>query len=282
VRQGTGLSATSGAVTLNLVAEGMDLASSVLDTSTGGLVNIVADTAANATVDSDVTAQLGSSGSQIIASALVHAVASGITDGDATTRSGGGGLINVSVFGATVDTSPEISVSVGAGADITAPTVTIEAKHNTTPPVYSDGTFNAASPTAVDISNGITGNKITFAAAHGLSTGQVVTYQTLGGTAIGGLTNGRRYSVIVPVGTGVDSTRSIQLGTIFDASYVDPLTDEVVFAGTTACRPATRSTTSRHQAAPRTPACRRGRATPSTASTTSASSSARLAWPRRR
>src|SRR6185295_13898493 len=84
---------------------------------------------------------------------------------------------------------------------------------------------------AVDISNGITGNKITFAAPHGLSTGQVVTYQTLGGTAIGGLTNGRRYSVVVPVGTGVDSTRSIQLGTIFDASYVDPLTDEVVFAG---------------------------------------------------
>src|SRR5262249_8437261 len=63
------------------------------------------------------------------------------------------------------------------------------------------------------------------------NTGQVVTYQSQGGTPIGGLTDGHKYAVIVPVGPGIDSARSLQLGTIFDGATVDTSRDELKFAG---------------------------------------------------
>src|SRR6266566_3993925 len=229
VRQGTGLSATTGANTVEISAQGYDLATSVFDTATGGVINVGHDTASHARVGPTIEGQLGDSGSQIIASSTVHVVAASITDADATTRSASGGAINIQNFGATAHTEPHINVSVGADADITAPTVTIEATHNTTPPQFSDGTFTAGSGT-VDTSNGITGNSITFAADHGLNTGQFVTYLQQSGGLIGGLQNGRRYGVIVPVGTGHD-TRTLQLGTAFAGASVDQTTDTIVFGG---------------------------------------------------
>ena len=196
--------------TVVVSSQGSDLATSVPDTASGGAININDETNSSANVTSTVTAQIGQSGSVVIATALVDVVAAGITDADATTRSGSGGAINVNDFEATVNSTPNINVSVGAGASITASTVTIRATHNTTPPTYSNGVF-----TGVDASDGITGNTITFSAEHGLNTGQFVTYQHTGSPGTFGLESGRRYGVIIPVGTGIESDKSLQLGTAF-------------------------------------------------------------------
>ena len=176
-------SATTGANSVEVSSQGYDLATSVFDTTTGGAINIGASTASNATVASAVSAHIGTAGSVLIATTTVHVIAASITDADATTRSASGGAINVQSFGATVHTTPHVDVGVGAGASITAATVTIEATHNTTPPVYSNGLFTV--PTAVTSSDGLTGNRITFTDAHGLNTGQFVTYQRLGGGGFG-------------------------------------------------------------------------------------------------
>src|SRR6185503_8830919 len=141
VRQGTGSSATAGANTVEVSSQGYDLATSVFDTTTGGAINIGLSTASHATVGSQVGAQIGTSGSVVLVTAAVRVTAASITDADAATRSASGGAINVQSFGATVHDSPNIAVSAGGGASITAGTVTIEATHNTTPPVYSDGVF---------------------------------------------------------------------------------------------------------------------------------------------
>ena len=154
----------------------------------------------------------------------------GSTDADASTRSASGGAINVATFNASVDTNPSISVSVGDSAHVTAGTITVDATHNTTTPEYSDGSFHGT--TGVDTGDGASGNRITFSLAHGLSSGQLITYENNGTTSIGGLTDGRSYSVLVPVAdTGVDPSRSLQLGSVFDGSAVDSATDEIRFAG---------------------------------------------------
>src|SRR5262249_10614682 len=78
----------------------------------------------------------------------------------------------------------------------------------------------------VDGSDGFGGNKITFSADHGLGTGQIVTFQANGGS-VPGLTDGRTYVVIVPVG----STTSVQLGAGLDGAAVDAATHELTFKG---------------------------------------------------
>ncbi len=215
-----------GAVTIGVVSDGFDLSTAVLDTSTGGLVDIQANTGSHATTNSTVSAQLGddAGGSVVNASNDITLRAGSITDADATTRSASGGGINVHVYSANADTTPHIDVKVGAGTSVTAPTVTVDAEHDTTPPTYSDGTFDAG--TQVDGSDGFSGNKITFTADHGLGTGQIVTY-VANASSVGGLVDGRKYVVIVPAG----STKSLQLGAVFDGATIDPLTDEITFKG---------------------------------------------------
>ena len=135
-----------GAVTIGVVSDGFDLSTAVLDTSTGGLVDIQANTGSHATTNSTVSAQLGddAGGSVVNASNDITLRAGSITDADATTRSASGGGINMHVYSANADTTPHIDVKVGAGTNVTAPTVTVDAEHDTTPPTYSDGIFNAA------------------------------------------------------------------------------------------------------------------------------------------
>src|SRR5262249_2336767 len=105
--------------------------------------------------------------------------------------------------------------------------------HDTSPPSYSDGTFDPVSN--VNGSNGFTENTITFAAPHGLGTGQLVTYHQLGGSSIG-LTDGRTYAVIVPLGgvagaSVAPSPTSFQLGAGLGGPQVAPLPDAITFPG---------------------------------------------------
>ena len=93
---------------------------------------------------SSARTQARRTGSVVMASNDIKVRAGSITDADATTRSASGGGINMHVYSANADTTPRIDVTVGAGAQVSAPTVTVDAQHDTTPPTYSDGFFNAA------------------------------------------------------------------------------------------------------------------------------------------
>ena len=229
-----GVGTGPGAARVDVVAEGTEFASSSLDASSGGAINIATASDATATVgqstpdpnNPNVSAQLGGSSSVIVASGVVSVLATANTDADASTRAGGGGAVSVSTFRATASATPNVATSVGASANITARTITVAAAHNVAPPEYSDGTFNAA--TAVNAAT----NSITFTAEHGLSAGQVVTYHSNGNASIGGLTDGRSYSVVVPIaGPGVDPLFTLQLGSAFTGAMVDAATDEIRFGG---------------------------------------------------
>ncbi|HYU83298.1 MAG TPA: hypothetical protein VEK80_00720, partial [Kribbellaceae bacterium] len=116
-----------------------------------------------------------------------------------------------------------IRTLVAAGARLEAGgLIEISAAHNRVPD-RSDGTFDGS--TGVDTGDGPGGNSVTFALAHGLSTGNVVSYDSRGLAPVGGLESGRQYGVIVPAG----NTVTVQLGAAFDGASVDPLTDTITF-----------------------------------------------------
>ena len=96
--------------------------------------------------------------------------------------------------------------------------ITLVAHQNTESPVVEPGKeFDAV--TGVDPGT----ETITLSADHGLADGATITYQTRGGTPVGGLTNGGRYNVLVV------SPNSLQLGSSFDAAQVDADTDTIFF-----------------------------------------------------
>ena len=229
VRHEVGGVTTAGADALEVIAEGTDLATAALDSSSGGVITVAVSNS-RAESKGNVTAQLGAGTSEIIATTTALVRAEGTTDADASTRSSGGGLVSVSNFNATVDTNPTIAVSVGDRARITAETITVDARHDIASIEYSDGTFNGQ--TSVDTADSPGGNRITFTLPHGLSSGQLITYRTNGTATIGGLTDGRSYGVVVPAaGLGSDPSRSLQFGNAFDGAIVDGATDEFRFRG---------------------------------------------------
>ena len=102
--------------------------------------------------------------------------------------------------------------------------VSITASHGEEPPVFSDGTFDGFSD--VDPNT----ETVTFSDAHGLLTGDTVTYnQNTAGSALIGLVDGRDYNVIV---SGVNA---LQFGVQFDSAdssnvpFVDIERDEIAF-----------------------------------------------------
>jgi hypothetical protein len=145
-----------------------------------------------------------------------------MTDADSTTKSTGGGGIAINEYTAEASADPTVETTVGENTYLkTDGLISISAEHNKAQEEMSDGTFNAG--TGVSDS----ANTITFSLPHGLFTNGVVTYQDLNGTAVGGLTDGRTYTVIVPSG----SDNQIQIGAAFLASSdsVDLTTDTIRF-----------------------------------------------------
>ncbi|HZM79421.1 MAG TPA: hypothetical protein VFC19_27135, partial [Candidatus Limnocylindrales bacterium] len=155
----------------------------------------------------------------------ISAKADATTDADSRADSDGGGLLQINNFRSNASTAARVEVTVATGSRLEAgDLIEISATHNRTPVPGSQGTFDGA--TGVDPSNGPTGNSITFAVAHGLTTGAVVTYDSHTQQPVGGLANGREYGVIVPAG----STVTVQLGAAFNGASVDPATDTITFA----------------------------------------------------
>ncbi|MEY2513193.1 MAG: mucin9, partial [bacterium] len=211
------------ALSVNVVAQSDDRADAGLRSSTGGIFAIDHATS-SASVGSQVVTTLGGPGSVIVAANDIAAKALATTDADSASRSTGGGAINIRLLTASASTAPLVTTTVGAAARIEAGgEIEISAAHNRLTAPVSDGTFNAGS--GVDTSNAVGGNAISFSLPHGLSTGDVVTYDARGNTAVGGLASGRQYGIIVPTG----STTVVQLGGLFDGAIVDTASDEIVF-----------------------------------------------------
>ena len=216
----------AGARTLSVLAEGEGIAVSNLDTKAGGFIQVTASSTARAISRPVVRTTIGSGGATIRTGGDLDVKAAGITDADSSAVTGSGGFVNVQSFSASASTQPNVGVTVNADARLSSgATITIEAVHNQSPPPQSDGTFSA--PGAVDTSNASTGNKITFSLPHGLGSGDVVTYNAQlnlpGNAAIGGLTDGRQYPVIVT------SPTALQFGAAFTSAQVDTTTDAVRF-----------------------------------------------------
>ena len=216
----------AGARELSVLAEGEGIATSNLDTRGGGFIQVTASSTARAVSKPTVRTTIGSNGATIRTTGNVDIKAAGITDADASAVTVSGGFVNVQSFSANAATQPNVAVNVNADARLSSgATITLSAVHNESPPPQSDGTFTA--PGAVDTSNGASGNKVTFSLPHGLASGDVVTYNAQlnlsGNTAIGGLTDGRQYAVIVT------SPTALQFGAAFASAQVDTTTDSVRF-----------------------------------------------------
>jgi len=214
---------TAGALSITVLAQAEDLATSKMSNAGGGAISIAnSNSTANGTPTVGVS--LGTNGSVVIATNNVNAQAVESYDADSSTSSATGGALNVAGFTANANISPTATATVVGGAHITSLTgsISIDASANPPLPEASDGHFNAG--TGVDDST----NTITFTCngtpcAHNATTGDAVTYQTLGQAQIPGLANGRTYSVIV---TGPNS---VQLGGTFTSNDVNTALDVIDF-----------------------------------------------------
>ena len=211
-----GVTSTTGAATLTLLAQSNDLAEAGIKNIGGGLIEIASSSStAHGTPTVGVT--LGGPSSVIRVSGAISAKAVSSYDADASTYSATGGALNVSSFNATAWMKPTSTALITGGASIVAGGLVISAQANPPLPPASDGTFDAVG--GVDG----TAHTITFGANHNSNTGDTVTYNTLGQPTISGLTPGRTYSIIV-----IDAT-SVQLGVVFSDSNVDTVLDTINF-----------------------------------------------------
>ena len=177
-----------------------------------------------------VTANLTAGGVEIEAISLR-------AEGNATAKSFGGGGIDVGVIFATVTASPTVDAYIGTGSDVTATgniTILADARSQKTSSVPLNDNFtptNDVSPSA---------DTITFT-AHNLSTGDRVTYDRNGNTAIGTADGGtlsamREYSVVkvddnkIRLGAGFGAGAASTGGLFNTASGVDAARDVVRFA----------------------------------------------------
>jgi hypothetical protein len=201
------------------------------DATTGSMSSVELGCSSTAGLPSSCT-----SGTSVIS------VVNGITetasdDSDSVSQndSNTGGAINVNNDTAEVNNNPTVDADVSSSTVIAAGgDVTVSALQNTTQPGASNGTFDAAT----DVNSQT--QTITFSGFDGLVTGDSVTYQSNGSQAVGNLTSGDSYDVIVVPG----SSDAIQLGATFEGvavtssgacptgytSCVDTADSEIVFS----------------------------------------------------
>ena len=215
-----GASATDpGAAGLTVQAIGTDASQATVDSGQGGAITVTASTA-HATTNSTANGTFGNGSSIIVVSGNIHFGVEDDVDADSSSHGDSGGLVKISSFHSHADMTSVVTLNVGAGAQITAGgSIDINATNNKPPDPISDGTFDANT----QVNPGA--NMISFTFRHALTTGDIVTYDDRGNPAVGGLTNGNKYAVIVPAG----NLFSIQLGSTFSSALVDPATDTIAF-----------------------------------------------------
>ncbi len=210
----TGPGGTPGAINVRVTADGYDATTAGAESFAIGLVSIgfstvIADTAPTVTARGGGTIRAG--GDVVIESTSVG-------DADAASRTTSGGAVAVTKLDATAKAVTNVTTEIlphtiiEAGGDIT-----ISARHGELPTPTAEGTFNAADDVSLPT------DTIDLGLEHGLLTGDTVTYDSKGGTVIGGLGNGRTYGVIKT------SDSELQLGTTFQSAAVDTTRDVLTF-----------------------------------------------------
>ncbi|HMC69113.1 MAG TPA: hypothetical protein VKJ07_08170, partial [Mycobacteriales bacterium] len=219
-----GTTADTMARDVTVAATASDDATAGSEASGGGAVSV---TSATVQVNALPTVKAGAGGT-IKASRNVSITTESNSDADSTSSSSSGGAVAVTQLNATVVTRPNVTTAVDAGTLIAAgQTLTISASYGKTPPPLADGNFNAGSAvnTAANTIN-LDNPATTAHEQHGLLTGDTVVYSANNNTGIGGLIDGRRYSVIYA------SATELALGAAFKAgtTTVDVARDSISFA----------------------------------------------------
>jgi LPXTG-motif cell wall-anchored protein len=208
-----------GASSIQVTASGTDSATAqISNTSVGGLS--VANAGADAETITTVKTQFGTSGKPIVTVGdITVGVSSNPVSISSSTSEHVGIALDLAHNKASVTTNPTVTLSIGQGSQIYAGgTITLSATQNTqAPPAANSSEFDGA--TGVNT----TTNVITLTAPHSFTTGSTVTYDAQGGTAVGGLTDGLTYNVIV---LGDDT---VQLGSLFDGAQIDTSTNTIAF-----------------------------------------------------
>jgi hypothetical protein len=199
----TGTDGAPGAVNVRVTADGDDATTAGAKALGIGLVTV-----GNSTVIAQTSPTVTAlAGGVIHATGDVQIQSTSIGDADAATETVAGGAVAVTDLDASATAVTNVTSDVVAGTVITAGgDITISASHGQLPPPTSDGSFDAAS----DVDQNT--NTIDFGLlAHGLLTGDTVTYDVKGGVAIGGLQAGQTYGVIKT------SDTTLQLGASFQS-----------------------------------------------------------------
>jgi hypothetical protein len=218
---GVGVSGAAGANNLNILAEGYTTADTSFASSTGGLVSVSGTGTVRSTVNADMNVFFGSSSSDIKVDGGINVQALQSTDGDAKTKGGSGGAVDVNSLDSDVIATADVDLTVGSANIIEAGgQIRFLAQHGVQAAEVSDGTIIqsvGADPTVGTQSAGAT-NYIDFGAAHELRDGASVTFV---GSA-GGLTNERQYSVVVRDANTLylGGTWSGGVNTIFDTIVI--------------------------------------------------------------
>ena len=203
---------------VNVNAATIDVAIADSEAAALGLLAAGDGAIATTNVVPSISAEIGN-GADIDVTGSVEVAIESATEGDAVAAGislAGGASGGVSTSHATV--SPDISAAVGNNVTIlSGESIAVTVTHNDTVTPYN-GSFNGNAH--VDTAN----NVIDLPGAHGLSTGDRVTYVDGGNLTIGGLVDGQSYAVIV------EDDNTVQLGQVFDANQeVDSVTDEITF-----------------------------------------------------
>ena len=202
--------------TLDIESGGNDTATSNVTGSGGGFISDNA-TEADSTVNPTITAFIDNGATANVTNSVTIAAKSS-PEGDSNSKANAFGAVAVGESHANTKLVPDVEARVGGLAHVTAGgnvSITSDSGDFSPPPndTFNPGDVNLAQDT------------ITLA-GHGLTDGSQVMYQSTPFTPIGGLQNGRVYTVLVP------DQNTLQFGTRFDGGAVDAARDTIKTAGT--------------------------------------------------
>src|SRR3954454_10997605 len=149
----------------------------------------------------------------------VTVTATGRAEADSIAKAYGGGGVQVGIPEARSTVSPIVDAYIGLAGAASPTEIRTKGSIKVKAELLKDATGTVPSDAITDVD--ATLDTITFS-FPGVNEGDIVRYSTT--NAIGGLHNGAEYTVL---NSGV--TGEIRLGSLFDATKVDPLTETITF-----------------------------------------------------
>ncbi len=215
---------STGSISVNATVDGAGTNAKLLAGTGGGIS--VGSTKAESLSLPTIEAFIGKGATVRAYGGDLNVNAIGRGEADANGESSGGGVGQIGVAYATSTYTPTISATLFDGAIVSASRdLNVKAEHrkaetSAAPTDTIQDRNDDADNVAVDLST----DTVDF--AYPLSTGDTVVYDSpTAASAIGGLTDGRTYNVIV-----VNPGKTIQFGNNFDAATIDPLRDVLTFS----------------------------------------------------